>query len=523
MARIPHGGRITIEQAKDASEKSPFGMLALGVPVSPGGPDFHRFGYLFSDLQQDDANLLPVTPETVANLKRLGQSMQDQGPGVEGNSSVPAAYTYLGQFIDHDLTFELSSGKLAQLNDPALAPLAPDDIEEKIKNTRSAKFDLDSVYGGLAQRDEDDNELALGIVTVLDGNQSPPRQRPAGKDEFNDLPRKGFINKKSLDREALIGDPRNDENTVVSQLHLAFLRSHNAIVARGNDFENARKLLRQHYQWLVVYDFLIRIADIQIVAATIAENRFFNPDPYDFFMPLEFSVAAYRFGHSMVRTDYDFNLNFNTGGAPGTFPATLDLLFTFSALSGNLGSQATGGENPTLPEKWIIEWERFVDLDGDFNHARRFDTKLVEPLSKLKFFDGTVLPDEARLAVRNLLRGYLLRMPTGQAVAGALGIAPLTAAELESAAASSEQTAALSETGFNARTPLWYYILAEAAHFGGDRLGPVGSTLIAEVIIGLIRRSDDSILDGGNFSPSLGRTAGQFDLPDLLRLANVLA
>jgi hypothetical protein len=219
----------------------------------------------------------------------------------------------------------------------------------------------------------------------------------------------------------------------------------------------------------------------------------------------------------MIRADYDFNLNFNTSGTPGTLPATLGLLFTFTALTGQLG------DNNTLPDNWIIEWENFVEACASFNPARSFDTKLVEPLFTLRDFEGQPLPDEARLAVRNLLRGYLLRIPTGQAVAAELGITPLTPEEIVAAAASEEQAAALTESGFDARTPLWFYILAESAHFGAERLGPVGSTIIAEVLIGLIRRSEDSILADNSFAPTLGSTPGVFNLPDLLRVAGVLA
>jgi hypothetical protein len=248
-------------------------------------------------------------------------------------------------------------------------------------------------------------------------------------------------------------------------------------------------------------------------------------------MPLEFSVAAYRFGHTMVRAAYDFNLNFNNSGEPNTFLATLGELFTLTALQGQLGSVTEGEEGfDTLPENWIIQWENFVE--GYRNPARRIDTQLVEPLFELRFFDGSTLDGErARLAVRNLLRGYLLRMPTGQAVANALKLDPLNPSELEAVASTVEapeggerQVDVLREAGFSQRTPLWYYILAEAAAMAdGQRLGPVGSTIVAEVLIGLIRRSDDSILRTKGWTPTLpSGKKDTFTLADLLRLAGVL-
>lgn len=516
MARVLHGAVVTIEQASAATAAGAGAApeRAMNIPFSMEMvPDFKRFDFLFPDLQSDPANLLPVDPQTVAGLKRLGQSMLDDSPRDELNSSVPAGYTYLGQFIDHDITFEVASGDLATITDPNLAPLSLADVRDKIRNTRSATLDLDSVYGGLAPRDGE--KMLIGTNTPLNGS-ARPTLRPTGKDDKNDLPRRPRSADVSVDREALIGDPRNDENTIVSQLHTAFLRAHNAIVDRGHDFATARQLLRQHYQWIVLHDFLPRICDPKIVESVAYENTVFRPEDAYFFMPLEFTAAAYRFGHSMIRADYDFNVNFNTTATAPKIPATLELLFTFTALTGDLG------DFDALPDNWIIEWEHFVDAGGTLNLARRFDTKLVEPLFTLRDFVGQPLPDEARLAVRNLLRGYLLRMPTGQAVAGSLGLTPLSPAEIVASAASSEQAAALTETGFDAHTPLWYYVLAEAGHFGGEHLGPIGSTIVAEVLIGLIRRSEDSILSNSGWRPSLGATSGMFELSDLLKLAGVL-
>jgi hypothetical protein len=270
----------------------------------------------------------------------------------------------------------------------------------------------------------------------------------------------------------------------------------------------------------------MKVADKKIVKG-ILENgtQFFKPFQEPFFMPLEFAVAGYRFGHTMVRKDYDFNLNFNTSGAPNTFAASLELLFTFTALTGQLG------DNETLPENWIIEWENFTG-NNPRSRARLFDTKLANPLFRLTRSDGTAeVGLGAMLAVRNLLRGYLLRMPTGQALAKAMNLTPLTAAELEQvasqvtpAAGQESQVDVLRSSGFSKRTPLWYYILAEAAFHGkGKHLGPVGSTLIAEVLIGLIDKSENSILRTLFWEPTLPMAQnGTFTLEDLLRFAEVL-
>jgi hypothetical protein len=531
MPRLAHGEVIRVDPVEVAAAvltaDSPETARAIANALQS-----HRrnFDLLFPDLQNDPANLLmESSPQTRNALVELGRTMRDafdvdfpppNGADPGDASDIPAAYTYFGQFIDHDITLEAtSSPALTTLFAPNLAPLPIGTITKGLRNLRSATLDLDSVYGEPAPRDEGKrHKMKLGTV-------SPFGNRPPGKDDFNDLPREARSTLPEHDRAAMIGDPRNDENLVVSQLHVAFLRAHNRLVDEGHTFQEARRILRQHYQHLVLHDFLPRVADPAIVNTILQNgNDVYDPPPNQFFLPLEYTVAAFRFGHTMVRNRYDFNLNF-----PG---ASLSLLFTFTALSGGLGF---GAGNDTLPENWIIEWENFVEAGGGVtpNKARRIDTKLVEPgLFALQDLEGNApapsLPEElrdpARLAVRNLLRGYLLRMPTGQAVAQALNLTPLTAAQIETAAASPEQVAALQAGGFSTRTPLWYYILAEAAHGGGHHLGPVGSTIVAEVLIGLARRSKESILTDSSWTgPTLpGAQSGTFELADLLRFAGVL-
>ncbi|MEU4428655.1 LysM peptidoglycan-binding domain-containing protein [Actinoplanes sp. NPDC024001] len=519
MPRLGHGRPITEQDVtnarNDVAEVATRSRLsfALTPPVST-----HSFDLLFPTLQEDEVNLLPVSPGTLAGLKALGASMEDQDtPGED--SPIPAAYTYLGQFIDHDITLEaqqpgFGSGTVAELLDPDMQPLPLADIRNALRNLRTATLDLDSLYGLPAPRVGD--KLGIGPVFNLDGEE-PPTVRPPGKSDDNDLPREGPSDDITHDRAALIGDPRNDENLIVSQLHVAFLKAHNALIDQGLPFTEARRVLRQHYQHIVVHDFLKKVADPAIVDDIVTNgNRWFDPHADAFFMPLEFAVAGYRFGHSLVRGTYDFNLNFPE--------AELEQLFTFTALSGQLGGL------PRLPDNWIIQWERIVGDDGQ--KTRRMDTNLARvggrALFALQTVDGqNETPQQAaQLAVRNLLRGYRLRMPTGQAVATLLDVPVLSKDDLIAVAQASSpaQGEALTAHDFQSRTPLWYYVLAEAQHFhGGAHLGPVGSTLVAEVLVGLVRRSEDSILKQPAWQPTLpSARPGTFELADLLRLAGVL-
>lgn len=539
MPRLGHGRPITnddIEKAEqDLAEVGTqrIAAFALTTPV-----ESQSFDFLFPDLQDDEANLLPQAANTPELLKNLGSAMVDTDTAGE-DSPIPAAYTYFGQFVDHDITLEIQqgfgSGSMQQLLDPAMTPLGVAAIRNALLNHRTPTLDLDSVYGLPAPRDAANGDrMQLGKVTRLNST-TPPTARPAGTeaDDFHDLPREprseGNI---EHDRAAVIGDPRNDENLIIQQLHVAFLRAHNALVDQGLSFDEARRVLRQHYQHVVVHDFLKRVADPAIVDDIVTNgNRWFDPLSEPTFMPLEFSVAGYRFGHTMVRADYNFNSNFNLNDG---IPASLEFLFTFTALSGQLGfgTEPASGTD-TLPDNWIIQWQNVIGDDAAVMKTRRLDPSLAafkdgefRALFALKSLTGTAeTPDlAARLAVRNLLRGYRLRLPTGQALAEHLGLQALTKDEVLAAAGSADQRIALEAGGFQFRTPLWYYVLAEAKHFhNGAHLGPVGSTLVAEVLLGLVRRSADSILTQPGWSPSLpSAKPGKFELADLLRLAGVL-
>jgi len=510
--RYSHGVIPTLEKLKSVTEQvdEVNSNNTLPFPFAIAG-DTSRFDFLFPGLQRPEA-LLAETPETRAALIALGMSMREPDARTPADSRIPSIYTYFGQFVDHDITLEAKSDSVMMLSDPNLRPLTSYEIRTKLTNGRKPGLDLDNVYYKPAARSR--SKLILGAVSPA----GPPGQdRPLGfrdvpgKDLQNDLPRRSPNNDSQFDRAALIGDARNDENLVVAQLHVAFLRAHNAIADLGYTFDEARRILRRHYQWIVIKDFLPRICDPWIVNSILnGGNRWFRCDADELFMPLEFSVAAYRFGHSMVRARYDINLNFRVATA-----ATLADLFELTALSGELKHK------PTLPDNWVIQWENFVEQGA--NRARPIDTQLTADLFDLLAF-GKPMPAEARLPVRNLLRGYMLRLPTGQAVAATLNLPILSPGEIQQVARSvgEDQLDAVRANGFSEHTPLWYYILAEAAAGQSGRLGPVGSTLVAEVLIGLVRGSKDSILREKDWQPWLGTTPGQFELRDLLKVAEVL-
>lgn len=499
MPRISHGSAITFQQIDTALERINLFNAATGQPSAISAtPYWSRFDYLLLGLQSEERDRLPTRAETVIALKELGELMTAP-PEQVLDSSVPSAYAYFGQFVDHDITFRVDTRDVP-LGDDDLEPLTLDEAR-LIRNARTAKLDLDSVYGHYVHGGQHHPPPRRGDEMVLgEMNQAPP-----GKDPRRDLPRErqSDVQYDPLDRAAKIGDGRNDESLMLSQMHVAFLRAHNAIAAGGNDFDEASKLLRQHYQWIVVTDFLDRICHPATLAEVRADPaRFYDPPDTDFFLPHEFTAAAFRFGHSLVRSRYAVNR------------------FLDREPLGQLFMRRTLSLYPTLPWGWRVSWAQF--LDGGPNLCRRFDTRLVDPLRFLLDEAGRPIQVAPNLAVRNLLRGYHLRMPTGQAVAQALGLPVMLEADIRDAA-TGPQVEVLRKAGLLERTPLWFYILAEAAKYGeGNHLGPVGTVLVASVLIGLVSRSGDSILGEDEWTPTLGPHKGQFTLADLLSLADVL-
>jgi hypothetical protein len=242
--------------------------------------------------------------------------------------------------------------------------------------------------------------------------------------------------------------------------------------------------------------------------------KFFKPSREKFFIPLEFSVAAYRFGHSKVRETYH---RFNERQSN----ADLRVLFAFTAGSGSFAGLSANSTVLNIPGDWVIDWKNFFNSDDPSFFSRPIDTTLAAPLLDLSMDNGRSIKGEKNLAIRNLLRGYILKLPTGQAVAKALGIEPMDKKQILRASGS-EQRKVLRASKFLEQTPLWFYILAEAAHYSrGYHLGPVGSTIVAEVLIGILRYSDYSILADTNWKPTLGSNPHKFDLADFLKLAGV--
>jgi hypothetical protein len=483
-------------------------------PISPViSPCADRFGYMSSAATRT-ATKLPFNAATQLLLGQLGNMMGDPGrepnpgsnnPADGGVSNIPAGFTYFGQFVDHDITFDISSTLDAAAD------------ANTINNMRSPALDLDSVYGRGPGMDPflydfPSSGPSTAIKFQLGTNTNTGPGGPSSNGTMG-----GMVTQSNWDvpripgsLTAVIGDPRNDENLIIVQFQHAMLRFHNAVVDMllaisfaGDIFAEAKRIVTHHYQWAVVNDFLKRICGATAVNNAMASVS--APPNSAFRMPVEFAVAAYRFGHSMIRDFYWVNFNF--------INATLAQVFEFN-------------RKPRLPvfSNWVVDFNAFFDTGVPVpvhNKARRIDSFLANGLEFLPGPPGLM----AILATRNLRRGLALGLPSGQGMANSFGIPPMTAAQLTSGLPAAEVNVLNSSGGLLLnKTPLWYYVLREAAVLGGgNQLGPVGARIVAETFVRILKRDAGSYLNvSGGFTPILpSATPGDFTVADLVTFAGV--
>ena len=441
----------------------------------------------------------------------MAGAMTEEAPDHDGE--IPAGFTYLGQFVDHDLTM-----------DKTQAALGSDVTVDELIQGRSPALDLDSLYGRGPTDDpqfySDGLHLKMGTTarthrtfcprstaTICRGTRSsalaadtrrPKRREPGGRPDPPRLPSgstTGWSTRSPLDPLM---------------------------------FEAARESVVKHYQWMLRTDYLPRIVDPGIVEDVFTNGRtLFEklPAPGDApTMPIEFSVAAFRLGHSMVRDSYNWNRFFDDGSG------FLFFLFDFSATSGSLK-----GDTP-LPSNWIADFRRLYNFAEagrndlvvpapKFNHARKIDTRLTDPLANLPNGsfgppDAQVPPPQANLAFRNLTRGNMVKLASGQQMATLAGVTPLTENEIvvgDGGVDFTTLTAGL-RNELVSNTPLWMYILREA-ELNDGRLTGVGGRIVAEVFHRAMEGSTHSIVREPHWRPNLGPDALTFRMVDLLLFA----
>ncbi|HLM22555.1 MAG TPA: heme peroxidase family protein [Propionibacteriaceae bacterium] len=443
-----------------------------------------RFGAMFKKL--------PAFAPSDELLTGLAQTMVEPDTSddfLNTSKRLFAGFTFIGQFIDHDITLDTT---------PLDEQQADPDAEV---NFRTPRYDLDSVYGGGPGKDpqfyDPDDRDKLLLAKNENGVLDVPRDSNG---------------------RAIIGDPRNDENLIIVQFHKAIAQFHNKIVEYAKSqgirkewlFETSRRLTRWHYQWAVIHDFIPRMTGDDFVGKSgtvykeiagkppVINLNYYKPTNREGrpFMPVEFAVAAYRFGHSLIRPFYVIN---DTG--------KVDIF-------GEEGGRNLNGGRP-IPADLVMVWNNILPDLGNpaARPPRKIDTKLSIPLSTLP---GSAVPPPdptKHLAVRNTLRGKRIGLPSGQQVAKAMRVSALSNATLGLS----------NDPGWGGEAPLWYYILKEAElQYSGERLGPVGGRIMAETLVGLLQRDPNSYLyldAGWKPAPPIAPTTGQFTFADLLKYA----
>lgn len=419
-------------------------------------------------------------------------------PGLSPNnrdqlvSNMTAGVTFVGQFLDHDVTFD-STSPLGVVTEPT-----------QTDNTRDPRLDLDSVYGS-----------GPNVRPDLYSSSDSAKFRIGSGGRFEDLPR-------GSGNSATIADPRNDEHIILAGLHAAFLLAHNRTVddrrakgLPGDVWFYSRRTIIHHWQWIVVNEFLPQIVGRPLVDDILRNGRrwyrFTRPA-----MPVEFQTGTYRFGHSLVRPSYRANRTGDPDGTTNTgAPAFFGFIFDPAGQGQADPVDLRGGARA---RRRFIGWETFFDFGGDMTqHVRPnklIDTNLSTPLFNLPLQTIPSRDAPTSLAQRNLLRHLTWSLPSGQRIAQANGLQPLSSSNFPELRPYG--------LGLDASTPLWYYILREAAvQQGGVRLGQVGGRIVAETIIGMLQLDEFSYLNNG-FRPTLpSQTAGTFKMTDLLRWAGV--
>jgi hypothetical protein len=410
---------------------------------------------MFPDLpagQFDDGRLLALGSEG---------SICDGG-ACNTESRIEAGQPFFGQYLAHDLTADRS-------------PLRVHGDINTLRNARTPRANLEALYGA----------GPVGAPYLYD--QADPAKLLLGVGG-RDLPR----NQQGM---ALVGDPRNDVHAFMTGLQLAFIGAHNRLVDRlradgvpeSELFDDARRVVIWHYHWVILNDFLPNLVGNEMTASVLNDGLRFYHLRGDPFIPVEFADAAYRYGHSQIKGDY----RLQEGGQ--RFPVFPDLK----------------GFRPLAPEH-VIDWALLFDVPGHqrAQRAKPIDGQLPTSLIRLpESITGVVEVSAYRsLAARDLQRGMGTGLPSGEAVARAIGARALTRQEL-----------ALGD--WQDETPLWLYILREAAVRGaGDHLGEVGGRIVAEVVVGIIRTDPESYFTNDpSWQPTLAsHDAGSFKIRDLL-------
>lgn len=514
-----------------------------------------KFGYrkMFADLdpyypQPQDLNKLAALMSGRAAFPGIGfnsgtsADLPPQTNSASAAALIPAGYTYLGQFIIHDISFDEKSDRHNRDHLP-WEIACPEQIAN-LRNLRKPQFDLETIYGHEEPLNEGEVPRAklmldhpLGLPLLKLGETEGEIGGGTARLSYPcDLPRL----QTSVDAE--IVDGRNDENLLIAQTQVSFIKFHNAMVVRLAEFykdgagryqtkelfEKARDLTIRYYQKIILTDYLPKIIEKTVLDEVRQKagsgELFYKPTEDHLFIPLEFAVGAFRFGHSMIRSEYDLNVKIGR--------TTLLSLMKFTG-RGKMDSNIIVSRT-RLPSIWIVDWNSFYQINRpNFDAAEPINTELVFDLLSLVPRVGTrhdLRPDS--LAALDLYRGRRFGLPTGQDIAAQIPGAPVLRSDAIAQTIASRKIDKISNGEadllkqeliqvFGEKTPLWYYILAEAERQATGRLGAVGSLIVAETFVQLLFYSEPSVLKRDlEGAERFLLTDDKFGMPDMLRFIN---
>jgi Animal haem peroxidase len=554
VALLPWGGRALASETATAAGA----VSSPPIPITAGrGGQLAYFGRMFPKLSPFAPD--PDQATALSDLSTLADAMLEPGGGFDTVNG--AIYTYFGQFLDHDITLDLEPQPSAFFSFAGNGPRAPliDPNGAIVYDYESKKFDLSSIYGGgpkVSPELYDSDGIHFLVPTNVNG--------------VVDLPR-------NPDGSAIIVEHRNDENQITSQLHIAFLLFHNAVAdALGTGFSKTQSVVIQYYQWAILHDFMPTLFGQSVINDMLAGNhRIYDPGAFSSrpIMPVEFSVAGYRFGHSMVRNAYSMNpvispnnknarntLFAGVGGAAGPqggtgtpltpvgdlhggYPLTLDHQIDWRNFSEDLFDPSVPGASLQVFKQIGADGLHFI---GQSMFGQPPSVPLVGTGAGLPIGASTDPADfgpEGRyetstggsnsIAYRDLIRAYFYLLPSGQDVATAMGITPFAPTTVIDPSVA---------PGFTDGTPLWFYIIWETFSqnqnspttndfdntgtnndFQQVALGPVGARICTDVFLKILELDNRGVLDGSfQPAPPIAPAAGQFRIADLLTFAGVV-
>ena len=541
---LPQGGRALASEAAVRAGGKP----APPLPGTDGNLGY--FGRMFPKLApfRPDGTTTAAKAVSLANLAALSNAMLEPGGGFD--TTLGALYTYFGQFVDHDITLDLEPQPEDDFTFDGKGARAPlvNPSGQVVYDYESKKLNLSQIYGG-----------GPDVSPQLYADDGLHFLVPANVNGVIDLPRRA-------DGSAILVEKRNDENQILSQFHVAMLLFHNAVTdALGiRKFAVAQRTVIRYYQWAILHDFLPAMFGQDTVDAMLAGNhRVYDPGASSarIVMPVEFSGAAYRFGHSLIRNAYAINpvISPNNRNARNTLFAGVG---GATGPAGGTGTPLTpvgdlhGGYPLTLDHQ--IDWRNFSEDLFDASVPGASLQVLKQPgANGLQMIGQSVFgqPPGVPLAgngagmpiggpsgvqpagsnsiqYRDFVRGFFYQLPSGQDVAGAYGLMPVDPQVIIPAS---------QIPGFTTGTPLFLYVLYEAfrankasatadnfdntgtaADFTQARLGPVGARICVDVLLRLLQQDANGV--PGNWSPAapVATVPGQFRISDLLRFAGVV-